>query len=105
MYADDMNAYKEFPETTDNEEVLGETREGKEETHECRGPNTVTFDPKKESFHVVSRTKASGGDFKSLGVVFDGELTMDDHGEGSQEYCSRSSMETTHFRTKLKVPV
>ena len=48
MYADDMNAYKDFSKTTDNEEVLSETRECKAETHEWGGPNTVSFDPKKK---------------------------------------------------------
>ena len=37
----------------------------------------MSFDPKKESFHVVNRRNTSGGGFKSLEVVFDGELTME----------------------------
>ena len=37
----------------------------------------MSFDPNKESFHVLSRSEASGKDFKFLGVTFDVTLAMD----------------------------
>ena len=36
----------------------------------------LEFDPKKESFHIVAGSNASGGIFKLLGVSFDNSLTM-----------------------------
>ena len=37
----------------------------------------MSFDPVKESIHVICRSKPDGGDFKTLGVKIDGGLTME----------------------------
>ena len=44
----------------------------------CRwgAANRVLFDPGKENFHGIHRTRAFGDDFKILGVLFDCQLTM-----------------------------
>ena len=36
----------------------------------------VTFDASKESFHIMSRRNARGGNFKLLGITFDPQLSM-----------------------------
>ena len=44
--------------------------------HRWGAANKVTFDPGKESFHAIHRTRSFGDDFKILGVLFDCQLTM-----------------------------
>ena len=76
VFADDLNAFKDFPATTDNEEVFSELTQCQKSLHSWGGANKVTFDPSKESFHVSHRTKHEGSDFKTLGCTFDCQLTM-----------------------------
>ena len=40
--------------------------------------NQVCFDPKKESFHILSSAGGHGGNWELLGVTFDTELRMED---------------------------
>ena len=47
------------------------------ELHAWGSANQVSFDPTKESKHVVSRKDPCGDNFKLLGVVFDCRLLMD----------------------------
>ena len=44
--------------------------------HRWGEANSVTFDPSKESKHVLSRTDPAGGDFKILGIISDPKLFM-----------------------------
>ena len=44
--------------------------------HSWGAANQVTFEPTKESFHVVSHLEPEGEDYKLLGVLFDCQLTM-----------------------------
>ena len=77
MYADDLNAYRLFPSSLSNEEVFKSTSLCQEELHAWGQANQVSFDPKKESFHILSTSEAAGKDFRLLGILFDVSLSMD----------------------------
>ena len=76
VYADDLNGYKAFPRRTPNEEVLQEVALCKAELHKWGRANSVTFDSGKESAHVLDKDEPAGDNFRALGVLFDGKLTM-----------------------------
>ena len=77
VYADDLNAFKAFDVKTPNEDLWGEALDCQQETHKWGEANQASFDPEKESIHVVSHRHAEGEDFKVLGVRFDCALAMD----------------------------
>ena len=78
VYADDLNAIKEIDSTMDNAEALAEGRSCQSELHRWGRANGVTFDPGKESMHILSRTDPLGEAFKILGVSFDVKLIMEE---------------------------
>ena len=77
VYADDLNAYKIVPAATSEEVAMVSLGRVQEELHTWGSANQVTFDPKKESKHILSRTMPFGDDFKLLGVTFDCRLKME----------------------------
>eukprot|EP00746_Dinoflagellata_sp_MGD_P124290 gnl/MRDRNA2_/MRDRNA2_58876_c0_seq1.p1 gnl/MRDRNA2_/MRDRNA2_58876_c0~~gnl/MRDRNA2_/MRDRNA2_58876_c0_seq1.p1 ORF type:complete len:133 (+),score=30.30 gnl/MRDRNA2_/MRDRNA2_58876_c0_seq1:23-400(+) len=77
VFADDLNAYKSFAVTTKDEVALEEGKRCQEKLHEWGRANQVSFDPGKESFHVLARSGGKGGDWEQLGVHFDTALTME----------------------------
>jgi hypothetical protein len=76
VYADDLNAYREFPASTDNATLHKSIDACQAELHAWGKANQVTFDAAKESRHILSLTAPVGGTFRLLGVAFDGRLTM-----------------------------
>ena len=78
LYADDLNAYKELPGSTANENALIAVDRVQDELHNWGKANQVEFDPSKESKHVLSRTDPFGENFKLLGIQFDCRLGMAD---------------------------
>jgi len=76
VYADDLNAYRTFPSETPNAVVFKCSAKCQQEVHAWGKANQVSFDPDKESFHILSKDQAAGKDFKFLGVDFDVALTM-----------------------------
>ena len=78
VYADDLNAFREFPGDTKNRLVKKCVDSCQQELHKWGRANRVTFEAKKESKHVLSRTDPAGPNFKLLGVVFDCRLCMAD---------------------------
>ena len=76
IFADDLNAYREFANGTSTEFVLGQLHRCQNELHQWGLANSVSFDAKKESFHILSHTESFGPSFKLLGVTFDVQLTM-----------------------------
>ena len=76
VFADDLNAYREEPLTTENEVALGKARQCQTALHARGRANQVSFDATKESFHVLSKQEPEGESFKLLGVPFDCELKM-----------------------------
>ena len=77
VYADDLNAYKEFDKMIENEAIIAECKTCQHHLHEWGKANSVTFDPCKESLHVLSRWEPMGEDFKILGIDFDLRLRME----------------------------
>ena len=73
VYTDDLNAYREFPGMAPNVKIKKSLGLCQKELHNWGKANQVVFDPKKESFHILAKSKAEsvGGDFKLLGVFFD----------------------------------
>ena len=78
VYADDLNAYKEFLGTTENKKALLAVDRVQKELHRWGRANQVQFDPAKESKHVLSRTDPLGENFRLLGIEFDCRLCMAD---------------------------
>ena len=78
VYADDLNAYHLFPNQTEQSVIDRSLRSCQDELHKWGRGNRVTFDPKKESFHTVSRVHPQGDGFKILGIAFDCQLLMHD---------------------------
>ena len=76
IYADDLNAYREFPSTTDNNIIKNSLCDCQDELHKWGQANQVSFDSAKESQHVVSLSDPWGSSFKLLGVPFDTGLSM-----------------------------
>ena len=76
VYADDLNAYRIFPSSSDNVAIKASLNNCQQELHKWRAANQVAFDSGKESQHVLSLTDPLGDTFKLLGVTFDSELSM-----------------------------
>lgn len=55
VYADGLNAFREFPESTPNKTVLQSVDHVQAELHEWGDANQVCFDQSKGSKHVFSR--------------------------------------------------
>ena len=77
VLADDLNEYKIFPSSTPNDIALKAIDNVQQELHMWGDANQVSFDAKKESRHILSRTEPLGPDFKLLGVEFDCGLEME----------------------------
>lgn len=102
IYADDLNACREFPIGTANSIILDATRGCQKELHQWGQANRVTFDASKEGFATFSHVEPSGGCLKILGVLFDPRLRMD---EDIHSCCSaicwkmRTLLRTSRFYT------
>ena len=77
IYADDLNAYKIVKSDTNVEQALTLIDNVQKELHMWGAANRVTFDPSKESKHILSRTDPFGPDFRLLGVSFDCRMDME----------------------------
>jgi len=78
VYADDLNAYREFSATTSNSSVRKCITMCQQELHTWGRANQVQFDAGKESQHILTLNDPAGTLFKLLGVVFDDSLSMAD---------------------------
>ena len=78
VFADDFNCAKEFSPATTIEDVMENLKRCQESLHSWGRANSVSFDAKKESLHVLHRRQGCGGNFKQLGVTFDARLSMED---------------------------
>ena len=76
IFADDLNCCKEMGPTTTEAQARTALRRCQTSLHRWGAANRVLFDPGKESFHGIHRTKSFGEDFKILGVLFDCQLQM-----------------------------
>ncbi len=87
IFADDLNCSKEMGPTTTEAQANTALRACQKSLHRWGAANRVLFDPGKESFHGIHRTRAFGEDFKILGVLFDCQLTM---GSAAHEIATES---------------
>ena len=76
VFADDFNCWRAFSSLSSNIEISEECTKCQEALHIWGEANSVKFDPGKESFHILHRTRGQGNDFKLLGLVFDVGLRM-----------------------------
>ena len=77
VYADDLNGFKEFEHNASVVSVLADAKKCQTELHKWGRANQVSFDPAKESVHIVSHAQRHGDPFKLLGICFDCKLRMD----------------------------
>ena len=87
-FADDLNCYRSYSRTCNNEVVKEELEECQQELHKWGRANRVQFDAGKESFHVLCRDEPEGEGFKLLGVEFDEQLAMDKEVDNLVRLCS-----------------
>ena len=76
VYADDLNAHKQFDGEAENSSILDEASQCQDELHRWGVANQVSFDPAKGSVHIISHIDPCGAPFRILGVKFDCKLTM-----------------------------
>ena len=76
VFADDLNCSKDLGPTTTETQARQHLRRCQTSLHRWGSANKVVFDPGKESFHAIHRTRYFGEEFKILGVLFDTQLTM-----------------------------
>ena len=76
VFADDLNCFRDFSAGEENDEILQELLICQASLHSWGAANQVSFDPTKESFHILHRTDYFGEDFKILGCMYDCQLTM-----------------------------
>ena len=76
VYADDLNAFKDFPRATCNEDIVKDLQVCQTDLHEWGVANQVLFDASKEGMHVLSTDDPTNGSFRILGIEFDGKLSM-----------------------------
>ena len=77
VYADDFNAFKEFEHESDND-IMNDMMACQLELHNWGRANQAIFDPTKEEFVILHRSRPVGNSFKLLGIVFDPKLRMND---------------------------
>ena len=64
VYADDLNGFKEFAHNASVVSVLAEAKKCQTELRKWGRANQVSFDPAKESVHIVSHAQPYGDPFK-----------------------------------------
>ena len=69
VFADDFNTWCAFNRQIGNDEILSSCRECQALLHAWGRTNSVSFDPGKESFHVLHRMRGVGDDFPLLGLI------------------------------------
>ena len=78
VFADDLNCFKHFGFNVANESLQEEMLQCQFELHKLGKANQVSFDPAKESKHILALNGGEGQNFRLLGVPFDHALTMRD---------------------------
>ena len=76
VFADDLNCSMAIGPGISEAHAREELRRCQVALHRWGAANRVLFDPAKESFHGLHRTRHFGEPFKILGVLFDCQLTM-----------------------------
>ena len=76
VFADDLNAFKEYPLNTLVETIEAAMRRCQLELHKWGAANQVVFDAGKEHMAILSHIQPLGENFRLLGVLFDTRLSM-----------------------------
>ena len=76
VFADDLNVLTQCPMHVSNDLVKAELEEAQGRAHAWGRRHRVTFDPSKESIHIVHPLYNEGSEFKELGTLLDSALTM-----------------------------
>ena len=81
VFADDLNAFREFDRCTPTAHVESCLNLCQSTLHDWGKANQVSFDAAKESMHVIARSRRDipedlAENFRILGVLFDTRLTM-----------------------------
>ena len=76
IFADDLNGMRSFPSHCCNAYLLNELKSMQKKLHLWGEAHRVIFDAAKESFHIMSRSKPHGDNFRLLGITFDPKLSM-----------------------------
>ena len=63
VYADDSNGFEEFEHNASVESVLADAKKCQTELHKWGRAKQVSFDPAKESAHIVSHAQPHGDPF------------------------------------------
>ena len=74
---DSLNAFRSFINSCANDDILSRLRAVQDELHRWGRANRVTFDPNKESVHIISKIVPFGNEFRILGIDCDCKLLMD----------------------------
>lgn len=78
IFADDLKAFKILDSSVSDQQAFSLARECRTSLHRWGAANRVLFDPGKESFHILSRSRPAGSCFKVLGINLDTRLLMHD---------------------------
>ena len=78
IFADDLNCFKDFGLSVENTTLVQDMERCQKELHKWGRANQVTFDPSKESMHILALHGGKGSNFRLLGVPFDHALSMKD---------------------------
>ena len=76
VFAGDLNCTKIVPTHLSDEAAMAEAKECQQTLHKWGKANPVSFEQRKESLHLLHRTRGCGGNFVILGVEFDPALSM-----------------------------
>ena len=78
IFADDLNCFKDFNLSAENEAIVEDMKKCQGELHKWGRANQVSFDASKESMHILGTNGGEGRNFRLLGVPFDHALSMGD---------------------------
>ena len=76
--ADDLNAFRSLPTSTNYQEIHAALEVCQTKLHRWGNANQVKFDPSKEAFYILHLQQNDGAYFQILGVKFDSQLKMEE---------------------------
>ena len=77
IFADDLNAFQGFKTSISDDQIQEQLEECQRLLHLWGNANQITFDPAKESFHILHPRSNNTDKFKMLGITFDTQLKME----------------------------
>ena len=106
VFADDLHACRNYDVKVPNRSIVATAKKCQERLHEWGRANEVEYEASKESITILSRVAPYGDNFKSLGVLFDPGLFMDDAIHkvyDSAMWKLRTVQRTTRFFTTIEM--